>query len=100
MNKDRELYKFEEDFLMSFIKYKISSVDEEIKFKYGLPQKVYFYGFDAMKFGDYSGNYIFSSKFIINLDTVLFNKIIPLVKEHNNELKNIKKLQLSFDDLK
>lgn len=101
-NNDRKLYKFEEDFLINFIKNKISSVAEEIQFKYsnGLPQKIYFYGFNAMKFGDYRGNYIISSKFIINLDTVLFNKIIPLINEHNNELKNVKRLQITFDDLK
>lgn len=50
-----------------------------------------------MKFSDYKGNYIKCSKFIIKLDDKLFFKVIDLVKEHNKNIKNIKKLQLSFD---
>lgn len=102
MNEERRLYQFEEDFLISFINLKISNVDEEIKYKYanGLPQKIYFNGIDAMRFGDYNGTYITCSKFIIKLDTKLLNKIIPMINEHNNKIKHMKKLQLTFKNLK
>ena len=80
----------------------VEDVDEEVEFKYknGLPQFLLFKGIESMRFSDYKGYYIKCDKFNIRLDEEIFYKVIDIVNEHNNNLKNIKKLQLSFDNYK
>lgn len=85
------LLKFEEEFLLNYIKNEINNIKESIKIKYSNILS------DIKKFNDCPGLYIICDKLTIRIDNniitneKIYDKLINIIEEHNN-LINYKKL--------
>ena len=96
---NKKLLDFEEEFILNYINYLFNQSDKKIYYR-TVGISIYMYKhFDTLKFGEFPGLYFYNDDFIIKVNESLFSDIYYLMDKHNKELENIKKLQLTINDL-
>ena len=97
--KNKDLLNYEKKFFNNYIEYLFDNTDKKINYHINGISVYMYKHYETLKFGEFPGNYFGNNDFLISVNDTLFSEVYYLMNHHNKEIEDVKKLQLTIDDI-